>query len=457
VVGYVEIAEKPPYPVPHLGWWPDPLLPGATFDVTAGKVQPVWINVRVPADVAPGTYRGTVTVRASKGTSSVPLEVNVWDFAVPRQQHLETCFLLRPDNLRRFYKLSQVPIETYERWIDFCADHRISLTLNDWPHYDKDMERLVSRQLRRGGAGFCLAYSWFSKDESEEVRQKHNAEQIARIMPLYERARSRGWIDRAYIYCSDEVGKEHYQPARELYAELKRAMPEVRLMQTFYKDDPIPSLGPTIDVWAPNIARYREAEFKAQQSLGDGVWWYVCCGPGKPFANLMIEWPGVDHRILLWQNWKYGVTGFLYWGTTVFRDNCEGEARWPDVAWKPATWRNSAGQPHHGDGQLIYPGPDSIPLSSVRLENLRDGIEDYEYFWLLREAVTGLERSGVTGHEELLAQARQALSVDERVVRDLKHFTDDPQDLRQARAQIARLIERLQAAAHAKPTNMTPR
>jgi hypothetical protein len=38
--------------------------------------------------------------------------------------------------------------------------------------------------------------------------------------------------------------------------------------------------------------------------------------------------------------------------------------------------------------------------------------------------VTGLERSGVTGHEELLAQARQALSVDERVVRDLKHFTD---------------------------------
>ena len=106
---------------------------------------------------------------------------------------------------------------------------------------------------------------------------------------------------------------------------------------------------------------------------------------------------------------------------------------------------------------MIYPGPDSTPLSSVRLENLRDGIEDYEYFWLLREAVTGLERSGVTGHEELLAQARQALSVDENVVRDLRHFTDDPRVLRRARAQIARLIERLQAAAHAKPTDTAPR
>jgi len=449
VVGYVEITEKPPYPVSRLGWWPDPLLPGADFDVAKGRVQPIWINIRVPADAAPGVYRGTVTVRSSSHVQSVPLEVKVWGFAVPQKQHLETCFLLRPDNLRRFYKLSEVPIEMYERWIDFCVDHRLSLTLNDWPRYDKDMERLVWRQLERGGSGFCLACCWFSKDDSAEARRKHNDEQVARVLPLYDRAKSRGWIDRAYIYCSDEVVKEHYLPARELYAELKRTMPQVRLMQTFYKDDPIPALGPTIDVWAPNIARYRKDEFQAQQAQGDAVWWYVCCGPGKPFANLMIEWPAIDHRILLWQNWKYGVTGFLYWGTTVFRDNCEREARWPDVPWKPATWRNGAGQPHHGDGQLIYPGRDGKPLSSIRLENLRDGIEDYEYFWLLRENLTELERSGGAGHEKLMAEARRALAVDENIVRDLNHFADDPQALRRARARIARLIERLRAAVHA--------
>jgi hypothetical protein len=371
----------------------------------------------------------------------------VWDFAVPRQQHLETCFLLRPDNLRRFYKLSDVPIEMYEQWIDFCSDRRISLTLNDWRHYATDMERLVSRQLDRGGSAFCLDYSWFRKDESAEARRKHNADQFARVKPLYERAKSRGWIERAYIYCSDEVLEQHYSPARELYAELKREMPDLRLLQTFYRDDPIPALEPMIDIWAPNIARYREAEFRAQQAKGDTVWWYVCCGPGKPFANLMIEWPALDHRVLLWQNWKYSVTGFLYWGTAVFRDNCEGDGRWPDVPWKPATWRNSEGKPHHGDGQLIYPGLDRTPQPSIRLENFRDGVEDYEYFWLLRETLTGLERSGKAGHEDLIAKARQALAVDDRVVRDLTHFTDDPQVLRQARAQIAGLIERLQTAA----------
>ncbi len=93
----------------------------------------------------------------------------------------------------------------------------------------------------------------------------------------------------------------------------------------------------------------------------------------------MIEWPAIDHRLLLWQNQKYGVTGFLYWGLDTWRDNLAGEKRWPEVKWNPATWRNDAGKAHNGDGQLLYPGPNRQPLSSIRLENFRDGCEDYEY------------------------------------------------------------------------------
>jgi hypothetical protein len=160
----------------------------------------------------------------------------------------------------------------------------------------------------------------------------------------------------------------------------------------------------------------------------------------------MIEWPAVDHRLLLWQTWKYGVQGFLYWGTCVWRDNLEGEQRWPDVAWKPATWRNDAGQPHNGDGQLIYPGPDRLPLPSIRLENLRDGIEDYEYLWLLRDAVATLKKADAEKHKELIAEAEKALVIAAPVVQDLTHFTDDPGVLRAARATIATLIERASKA-----------
>ncbi|HUT34860.1 MAG TPA: glycoside hydrolase domain-containing protein [Planctomycetota bacterium] len=442
VVGYVK-TEKPAYKAPRVGWWPDPLLPATPFDVKAGEVQPVWLSVRVPDDARPGLYRGKVTVRAGRLKRSLPIELRVWDFAIPKQQHLETCFLLRPDELQRFYRLKSVPIEMYESWMDFCLDRRICPALYDWTHLERDLERLVARQLDRGGACFGIAYAWPRKGTPEE-RAKHNEPQITAIRKLYERVKARGWLPKAYVYCHDEVGKEHYDIARELYSALKKAMPGLRLMQTFYKDSPIPALDDCLDIWAPVTGRYRKEEFQAQQAKGDEVWWYVCCGPGKPYANLMIEWPGIDHRILLWQTWKLGVTGFLYWGINVFASNSKGEKRWPEAAWDPATFVNQQGGRHHGDGQLLYPGPDRLPLSSVRLENFRDGLEDYECLWLLRDAVTRLKKAG--GHDALVAEAERVLAIDDAVVKDLRQFTQDPQALRAARAALAALIERVHAA-----------
>jgi hypothetical protein len=87
-----------------------------------------------------------------------------------------------------------------------------------------------------------------------------------------------------------------------------------------------------------------------------------------------------------------------------------------------------------------------MPLSSIRLENLRDGIEDYEYLWILREAAGRLHEQGTSGHETLLAEAEKALAIDDRVVTDLTHFTQDPTQLRRARAAVARLIERVERA-----------
>ena len=40
----------------------------------------------------------------------------------------------------------------------------------------------------------------------------------------------------------------------------------------------------------------------------------------------------------------------------------------------------------NGDGLLIYPGKEMTPLPSIRLEVIRDGVEDYEYLVLLEQA-----------------------------------------------------------------------
>jgi len=43
---------------------------------------------------------------------------------------------------------------------------------------------------------------------------------------------------------------------------------------------------------------------------------------------------------------------------------------------------------YNGDGSLLYPGSDAGidgPVTSIRLRNIREGMEDYEYFKILAD------------------------------------------------------------------------
>jgi hypothetical protein len=105
----------------------------------------------------------------------------------------------------------------------------------------------------------------------------------------------------------------------------------------------------------------------------------------------------------------------------------------------------------NGDGRFLYPprrDPNTAstpcldgPITSMRWENLRDGMEDYEYFWLLDQEIKRAAAAG--GTDSLLQPARALLEVPEAVSRDLTRFTTDPRLLLQHRDQVARMIERL--------------
>ena len=82
------------------------------------------------------------------------------------------------------------------------------------------------------------------------------------------------------------------------------------------------------------------------------------------------------------------------------------------------------------------------PVNSARWENLRDGMEDYEYFWLLQQEINRAAATG--GNPSLLTEARRLLTVPQEVSRDLTHFTTDPRPMLAHRDRIARMIEQLQ-------------
>ncbi len=104
----------------------------------------------------------------------------------------------------------------------------------------------------------------------------------------------------------------------------------------------------------------------------------------------------------------------------------------------------------NGDGRFLYPArrdPNTAtepylgdPISSVRWEALRDGMEDYEYFILLQRLIN--EKSAKIP-AKLKADAKNLLIVPEKISKDLVTFTTDPRLMLRHRDKIAKMIERL--------------
>jgi hypothetical protein len=126
------------------GPWPDPLPPlTEPVDLEADKNQPFWIRVKVPRGARAGTYEGPIHLEAEDCRVTVPLRVEVYDFALPDRMTCTTAFGFSPGNVFRYHKLTdeadkRAVLEKY--WASLSAHHispydpapldRVSVT---WP------------------------------------------------------------------------------------------------------------------------------------------------------------------------------------------------------------------------------------------------------------------------------------------------------------------------------------
>jgi hypothetical protein len=103
-----------------------------------------------------------------------------------------------------------------------------------------------------------------------------------------------------------------------------------------------------------------------------------------------------------------------------------------------------------GDGRLIYP-PEACfdggrgpvldgPVSSIRLEAQRDGIEDYEYLAMLKKLLA--QKHG-TLEPEQVARYEKLLEVPENIAAGLTSYTTNPAPIAARRQEVAQAIETL--------------
>jgi hypothetical protein len=111
---------------------------------------------------------------------------------------------------------------------------------------------------------------------------------------------------------------------------------------------------------------------------GHEVWFYTCLFPNKRYLNRLMDYPLLKVRLLHWLNFRYGFTGFLHWGWNFWTPE-------PVKDTQPVIDANTQLLPS-GDAFIVYPDRAGKSVySSIRLETMRAGIEDYELLMLLRQ------------------------------------------------------------------------
>ena len=469
-LGYVNVTNAPPYSRGfnvfadgnpgyarvglgcELGWWPDPILSHVDrVDVCGDDLQGFWIRVRAPRDQKAGIYRGRVAMVADgvKGVS-IPIAVRVNAFEIPATPMLPlavTTATRAPDGWEGRMKEEssrlrgdpKSPVNAWKKrkgeWCDFFTEHYLSWDdlygrYGAFPDFE-----MLERQSARGLEGlFNLGY-WMAPEK--DGLEKWRGHTLGRLRRAYDEAKRRGILHRAYAYGCDEAGVGKFADVRRAAEEIRRVLPGVPLMTTAFDKEYGAGTGLAgIDWFVPQTVAYDRDGADCARTRGRRVWWYFACDQKAPCANSFVEGQAIEMRSVMGaQSVKYRPDGFLYYATGIW-NAARPVGSSPFTDWNPRSWHD-----YHGDGSWTYCGPDGIPLSSIRLENFADGLEDYAYAMILERKLKEAENGMLKIGDEWVRRARELLAVPREVVDSVKNFSDDPAVLYRWRDAMADLIE----------------
>ena len=337
----------------------------------------------------------------------------------------------------------------------------------DWSAWDAAMEKAIDHYHFNsfrlgipgmGGGTFHARYEPSLLGYGEDTPEYKTAF-TGYCQAVQEHLREKGWLDEAFVYWFDEPSPKDYEFVMNGFQKLKEAAPDIGRMLTEQVE---PELTGGPNIWCPLTPAFDLEVADERRAEGDMFWWYVCTGPKAPYVTLFIDHPATELRVWLWQTWKRRIKGLLIWETNYWTSS----AAYPDPEHPqnpyedPMGWRTGYSTPAgaklpwgNGDGRFIYP-PEAAadgcpekpvldgPVDSIRLEMLRDGIEDHEYLVILDGLI---KKHGDKLSEVERKRYEQLLEVPPDISVDLTHFTKDPAPIEKRRQEIARAIEALSA------------
>lgn len=482
-----------------IGTWPDPLYPNQSFNLDAGKTQGLLLTIDAPKGTPPGIYTGTIEIlRGNAVIRSTELSVKVWGFNLPSMQDDNLTvvfdFYLRDNHKASLEKFGyNFEVESiYDSVFQLLKTNRITANRPpSWPYYYPDIDSNdyknypsdISFFLGKDGYNFQTCYTpWVFSigqhrfgNKSIQEGQFHinpfnnkndsTAENISTafdktykqsLKQFYQKiiGANKGWEHRFIHYLMDEpyVWENNTINAIKHMSGLIREVDNDSTLSNV--DIPIfvstrwfePELLPYIDIWG---IRHHDAvdkkslmdilSYEASGKIKNKIWYTMD-------NEYCLDTPLLGtERMLPYLCFKHGATGYEYYdvldisvdpniyGSHPAKFNPVGEGGW---------W----GRYENGNGFVMYPykttDGNSILCSSIRLEQLREGIEDYEYLHMLRKLhETCSDNELKNSAYYLLEEAKDIVSIPNKTGIYSTTICPNPEAVLELKEDIGNLIE----------------
>lgn len=495
------------YPKASLGkgWYPDALIPFKF--IQAGPTRPasswiypfqlpdfnnriedqqsliIWVDQFIPFEsdqAKPGIYTSLITVTIDGVSLSVPVNLEVWGFALPNENKFKGSlqhegFLKRMDEKQelevyQLFKRNRVSLmdPTYEPDLTVSEEGNVTI---DWLGFDQRLTKYFTGEAftRMHGYGYGPGYAepietfllpfdvhgkhgssgWPDVGTPEEERKPANRDLYVKTIQVV-RDHVRKLIDpeKTHLFVYLNGLDESYFPEAwsrmVYYGEMfKEYYPEVQFrVDGGYDEEAMKIIGSSIDAWATHTINYNIDEICKYQKMGIKDWLY---GP-MIYESKVNSWVGsstftdlplVNDRAISWSTWKYKARSWISWGIG---------AGWKHAWYDPETWKSANDGGHatysykklNGNALLIY-SPGIVPnvsevCPSIRLKAMREGIQEYEYMRLLSE----LDQSSSRADDIVNKVINEPFG--KKSIGDLDVWTFDAQKWDESRIEMGRLM-----------------
>ena len=458
-VGSIPLTKNTPNQPEHIvvrsapARFPDYLMSERHIDVKNGTYQAIWLTITIPETAVAGNYSGKITVKSNQGEQSLPIMLTIYPLTLPTERHLKVTEWYNTHNFAELHgieeRYSDAWFDMLRTYADNMASHRqnifrvqmnsidIQLSANDELKFDFSRFDQIAqvfwdtKKMDYMETGFLARFGkekWFSTNillKDFIIKSVENGDQITLagrevipyLLPAFEsHLRKKGWLDKTLFHIHDEPTLRNVMAWREMSSYLHEYAPDLIRMdaiETTHLFDDIEIAVPKLDY----LGAWPEVYTKAAQE-GTELWFYtVGIYQASEYPNKTIDMPIMDSRIMHWLNYKYDLSGYLHWGWNQWTENPYEETGM-----------------HIGDGWHVYPVKGGV-LNSLRWEQMRNGIQDYEYFWMLEGKIKDL-RDSLGSRFTWIDPKQRSKEIASQVVRGLMEHTDDPNVLYQARREV---------------------